>query len=169
MTEASSYLPQTRSTTFLLILNKYIFTFLCYIHYVNILKVIKEANLVPVRHSEEEEKEGEGLVSCQWLLHKNKLKSPNAAVRIWHVRRRSEWRRRLTENLFHRNDYSEQEGAGHGGRGDEVDTKQNPSKLLLTTLCLSVDQTVAQDHLCHRLHKKSIYMICGYKHEFHFL
>lgn len=74
----------------MLILNKYIFTFLCYIHYVNILKVIKEANLVPVRHSEEEEKEGEGLVSCQWLLHKNKLKSPNAAVRIWHVRRRSE-------------------------------------------------------------------------------
>lgn len=67
MTEASSYLPQTRSTTFLLILNKYIFTFLCYIHYVNILKtkcyryifiyiyiyIKKEPNVVPVNCREE--------------------------------------------------------------------------------------------------------------------
>lgn len=47
MTEASSFflLPQTRSTTFLLILNKYIFTFLCYIHYVNILKPMLQKNL----------------------------------------------------------------------------------------------------------------------------
>lgn len=45
MTEASriffSY-HKLGALLFCLILNKYIFTFLCYIHYVNILKVIKE-------------------------------------------------------------------------------------------------------------------------------
>lgn len=77
MTEASSFfflffLPQTRSTTFfLLILNKYIFTFLCYVHYVNNLKTKcykRTYNLVPVNRSEE----GGTVVSTEWLLHKNK-------------------------------------------------------------------------------------------------
>lgn len=70
--EASSYLPQTRSTTFLLILNKYIFTFLCYIHYVNIFKTNvkkKEADLVPGNC-------GEG-GTIQWLLRKKQTKKKN--------------------------------------------------------------------------------------------
>lgn len=71
MTEASSFLPQTRSTTFLLILNKYIFTFLCYIHYVNNLKPMLQKNLtlyllIVVR------KEGLSF-STEWLLHKKKV------------------------------------------------------------------------------------------------
>lgn len=60
----------------MLILNKYIFTFLCYLHYVYILKVIKEANCVPVRQSEEE---GRG-VPVNGCCIKNKLKSPYAAL-----------------------------------------------------------------------------------------
>lgn len=61
----------------MLILNKYIFTFLCYLHYVYILKVIKEANRVPVRQSEEE---GGGGVPVNGCCIKNKLKSPYAAL-----------------------------------------------------------------------------------------
>ena len=45
MTEESSFFfsyHKLGALLLCLILNKYIFTFLCYIHYVNILKVIKE-------------------------------------------------------------------------------------------------------------------------------
>lgn len=60
----------------MLILNKYIFTFLCYLH-VYILKVIKEANRVPVHHSEEDGGRGVPVNGC---CIKNKLKSPYAAL-----------------------------------------------------------------------------------------
>lgn len=76
MTEASSFFfvfsfffftTNSEHYFFHLILNKYIFTFLCYIHYVNILKpnVTKRTLylLIVVR------KEGLSF-SIEWLLHK---------------------------------------------------------------------------------------------------
>lgn len=55
----------------------------------------------------------------------------------------------LTEKLFHRNDCPEQrEGVGVGEWGATRLTRTKIlRKILLTTLCTSVDQTVTQDHL----------------------
>lgn len=50
----------------------------------------------------------------------------------------------LTEKLFHRNDCPEQrEGSG----ATRLSRTKILRKILLTTLCTSVDQTVTQDHL----------------------
>lgn len=100
MTEASSFFffffkPQTRSTTFLLILNKYIFTFLCYIHYVNILqKNLALYLLIVVR------KEGL-LFPSEWLLHKKIKETEYICIGcIWHVgllkKHRMSWEVQLT-------------------------------------------------------------------------
>lgn len=52
--------------------------------------------------------------------------------------------RGLTERLFHRNDCPEQrEGSG----ATRLTRTKILRKILLTTLCTSVDQTVTQDHL----------------------
>lgn len=54
--------------------------------------------------------------------------------------------RGLTEKLFHRNDCPEQRVGEGGGATRRTHTKIL-RKILLTTLCTSVDQTVTQDHL----------------------
>lgn len=84
---------------------------------------------------------GGGGVPVNGCCIKNKLKSPYAALVFGMLSRVDRKNCSIGMTVPNR-------GRGSGGGGDDVDTdKKILRKILLTTLCTSVDQTVTQDHL----------------------